>query len=303
MSNGSPRSLRAYATLVRLPNLFTAPPDIILGAALVASVSDTFPIWAVIGLSVASILLYAAGTTLNDCFDVTEDAHYRPERPLPSGVIERDRAFVVGISFLLGGIITASIVSGSVAGIIAGVLAFVILIYDGIFNGTITGFLFMGSSRALNVLLGMAIVEVVAKIPVRLLTIPLLILIYIASVTYMAEQETGESDRTSVFIAIGGTVLATVGAIGFLIVHPTSLLNTALVMVLLLVFIIWTGQPLWSAYAHPSPKTIGPAVGRCVLGLTILDAAFAATVSSKWALITLLFLIPSIGFSQMISVT
>lgn len=62
--------LATLATLVRLPNLFTAPPDVVLGAALVAAAGHAVSPGPVAGLAVASVLLYAAGTTLNDFFEV-----------------------------------------------------------------------------------------------------------------------------------------------------------------------------------------------------------------------------------------
>src|SRR5713101_7173859 len=76
-------SLRAYAQLLRLPNVFTALADICLGwlAALAAGASLTlWPSFAF--LMCASAALYSAGMVWNDFFDIEQDQRERPFRPL-----------------------------------------------------------------------------------------------------------------------------------------------------------------------------------------------------------------------------
>jgi len=58
-------------------------------------------------------------------------------------------------------------------------------------------------------------------------------------------------------------------------------------------FLAWVGRPLRAAYADPEPATVGPAVGACVLGLVLLDAAFAAGAGVAWALAAAVFLVPA----------
>src|SRR5699024_9057898 len=65
--------LRAYATLLRVPNLFSAPPDVILGGALVAATAESVSLPTLSGLCMASVLLYAGGVVLNDYFDAPVD--------------------------------------------------------------------------------------------------------------------------------------------------------------------------------------------------------------------------------------
>ncbi|GAA0237324.1 UbiA family prenyltransferase [Haladaptatus pallidirubidus] len=301
--DGSRHWLTAYATLVRLPNLFTAPPDVVLGVALIANLGYDVSIRTVAGLAIASVLLYAAGTTLNDYFDTSEDIRERPERPIPSKEVSRGAALIFGISLLVGGIVVALTVSGKIAGVVAGSLALVILFYDSLFKGSTIGFLFMGGCRGLNVLLGMSAFGFPTTLPPWVLTVPVVIVVYIAGVTYMAERETGGGDQMAVMTAVGGTVIATLGVIGLLVMRSPSPIEIVLVVVLLIGFVGWTGQALRAAYDNPVPETIGPAVGACVLGLTVLDAAFAATVGSIWSLVALAFVIPAVGFSRLFEVT
>ena len=64
--------MRAYLQLVRLPNVFTAMADILLGYLLTHEYVRFWPVLAL--LLGASSLLYMAGMVLNDYFDREQDA-------------------------------------------------------------------------------------------------------------------------------------------------------------------------------------------------------------------------------------
>lgn len=297
-ANVARRSLVGYASLVRLPNLFTAPPDIVVGLAIATASGYAISITTAVGLAIASICLYAAGTTFNDYFDVDEDARLRPERPIPAGTVSRRGALVLGGISLTGGVLLAALVAGTAAGTVATCLAVTILLYDGLFKGSAAGFLLMGSSRGLNVLLGTTVAVSPLELSAWALAVPVLIATYIATVTFLGESETGESDGTAVLVAILGTTVATAGVIGLLVVRPSPPVETALTLLLLGWFASWTGRALKAAYVNPSPSTIGPAVGTCVLALVVLNAALAATVDVLLAIGTLAFLGPAVGLSS-----
>jgi 4-hydroxybenzoate polyprenyltransferase len=294
----------AYATLVRLPNLFTAPPDVILGAALASTVAGSVSIPGVAGLAFASVLLYASGTTLNDYVDAEEDARERPNRPIPSGDVSRRVALFVGVVLLVTGVEVATVAGGAAGGATAGALALAILLYDGVFKGSAVGFLFMGVSRGLNVLLGVAAAGVApTELPAWILLVPALVVLYIAGATYMAESETGADGRRPVLAAIGGATIATLGVVALLAARRPPPLAAAIAVVLLVAFLVRVGRPLRAAYADPAPDVIGPAVGACVLGLTLLDAAVAAVAGAAWALATVAFVVPAVGLSRVFDVT
>lgn len=296
-------SLVSYARLVRVPNLFTAPPDVVLGAAIVSRFGYAVRVETVIGVAVASVLLYAAGTTLNDYFDADEDARHRPERPIPSGEISRGRALTFGTTLLVSGVGLAFLSGGSTAGAVAAVLALAIVSYDAVFKGSLLGFLVMGSSRGLNVLLGMAAAVAPTVLPARAFLIPAIVVLYIGSITHMAESETGATDRLAVAVGVAGASVAALGVVGALVVSPASPLDTAVTIVLLVGFLVWTGRPLRTAAADPSPETIGPAVGACVTGLTVLTAAFAASAGIKWSIAAVAFFVPAVGLSKLFDVS
>lgn len=293
----------AIARLVRVPNLFTAPPDVVLGAALVAGLGYDVSLGAVAALSVASVALYAAGTTLNDYFDAAEDARERPERPLPSGDVSRAQALALGVALLGLGVATAWATVGTNAGVVAAALALLVAGYDGVFKGTPAGYLAMGSARGVNVLLGVTAGALPTSLPAESLSIPLVVAVYVAGVTYVAEGETGQSGRLPVVAAVAGLLVAVLGVVATLAIRSPPAVDAAVALCFLVGFLVWTGRPLRAAYADPGPDTIGPAVGRCVLGLVPLHAAFAATTGWVWAVAAAIFLVPATRLAAVFDVT
>lgn len=297
-------TVAAYAELVRVPNLFTAPPDVLLGAALVVAADAAVSLQATVGLALGSVLLYAGGTTLNDYFDASIDADERPERPIPSGRVSRSAALRFGLALLGGGVVVAFAAAGVGGGVVAGVLAVAVLSYDGLLKGGPAGFLAMGSTRGLNVLLGTTAAGVApTELPGWALAVPVVVAGYIAAVTYMAAEEATGVDRGAVAVAgagaltAGGTVLALVWTVG------PSAGRVGISVLLVGAFLAWTGRALRSAYRDPVPEVVGPAVGTCILGLVVLDAAFASVAGIGWSVVTLAFLAPAVGFSRAFDVS
>src|SRR5258706_4210279 len=94
-------TLRAYAKLLRLPNVFTAVADPLAGWFLVGGGS---PAWQLALLAGTSACLYTSGTVFNDCFDYRLDCREHPERPLPSGAISLGAAITLGVALMIVGL-------------------------------------------------------------------------------------------------------------------------------------------------------------------------------------------------------
>jgi 4-hydroxybenzoate polyprenyltransferase len=297
---------RSLLALVRLPNLFTAPPDIVLGAALATTVGASARPRAVAGAAVASMVLYAAGTTLNDYADAAIDVEERPERPIPSGAISRRAALGLGVSLLLAGPLFAWLLAGRWAGIAAVGVALAVTAYDGGLKHTALGAPTMGLARGANVLLGVAAVTSPTAVGWRVLVVPAITVGYIAGVTQMADRETEVGASTAVLVAGVATAVAGVGGIaaaaGLLTAAPT-VPAAGLSLLLLVGFLTWVGTALRRAYADPRPATVGPAVGTCVLGLVVFDAAVAATAGVVWGLVGVAFLVPAVGLARVFDVS
>jgi 4-hydroxybenzoate polyprenyltransferase len=295
---------RAYADLVRLPNLFTAPPDVVLGAALAATAGQSVGLLATLGLGAASMALYAAGTTLNDAFDAQRDAEARPERPIPSGRVRRRTAFAVGGALLLAGVALAWLVVGTAGAFVASVLAAAIAAYDGALKGGPLGFAAMGAARGLNVELGAtAAGRLPTALPPTAHLVALVVATYVAAVTFMAERETEGGNRGAVATAGTGAILAAVAVVALVAVPPLDLVRDGLALALAAGFLRWVGSTLRDAYADPVPGTVGPAVGTCVVALVVLDAAFAAAVSVGWGAVALAFLPPALLLARTFDVS
>lgn len=292
----------AYAALVRLPNLFTAPPDVLLGAALAEAAGANPSPSNVAIVAVASMFLYAGGTTLNDYFDADVDAEERPERPIPSGRVVRRTALALGVGLLSAGTLVAAGTTASAGGI-AALIAVTVLLYDGVLKGGSMGFLAMGSARGLNVLLGVAGAAGLGALPPWAWIVPVAIVAYIAAVTFMAAEEAGGADRSSVVVAAGGAALAAVAVPITLVMASTDALEAGLGVAFAAGFLTWTGRALLGAYRDPVPETIGPAVGTCVLGLIVLDAAFATIGGVNWSVLALAFLLPAVGLARVFDVS
>ena len=83
MQHNVSKRLKEYLLLIRLPNVFTVPSNILAGyfAAITLAEADSAHL---VALVAPSCLLYVAGIVLNDYFDIEIDKRERPFRPLPS---------------------------------------------------------------------------------------------------------------------------------------------------------------------------------------------------------------------------
>lgn len=293
----------AYATLVRLPNVFTAPPDVIAGGALVAAAGGTVSVWSIAALSVASASIYAGGTTLNDYFDADIDAVERPERPIPSGRISRRGALTFGVALLSVGVVVSAVSVGLMAGIVAATVAGLVVLYDGVAKDTALGFAVMGMTRGVNVVLGTTAGEGLSTLPTWVFIVPVAITVYIATLTWMAADEAhGGDPRVISFTA----VVAAAAAVAAPVVTALATDGWLRVVVAAAVaggFLAFVGGPLRTARADPTPETVGPAVGKGVVGLVILEAAFATIAGLRWSVAAVLFVLPAVALARLFDVS
>ena len=100
--------------------------------------------WLLIGGS----LLYAGGCFINDASDYKFDEKHRPERPIPSGLMSLNQAWVIGISQMVLG--SFAMIGGAGCSWKWTVSLFLcILAYNWIHKKTAGGILLMGSCRTL----------------------------------------------------------------------------------------------------------------------------------------------------------
>jgi 4-hydroxybenzoate polyprenyltransferase len=155
---------RDYLRLIRAPNLFTVPSNILAGyfAVIPTGVVDTGQL---LSLLFSSIFLYVFGIILNDYVDIEVDRNERPDRPLVSGRITKRNALTVAVmSIIVGNFLALTVSWASIA--ISALLTFVIIAYNlRLKRGSVTNPLSMGSARFLNVVLGGSPVVALFSIP------------------------------------------------------------------------------------------------------------------------------------------
>ena len=164
MSNDSPQppdeseaqsptggSFLTLLQLVRIPTVFSAAADIVLGFLLTHASLE--PVRSFVLLLIASVCHYWTGMILNDYFDRDIDAKERPGRPIPSGRISASVALRLALALNVAGLVAAACV-GTKALAVATALTAAVWLYDGALKKTFLAPLLMGSCRFLNVLLG-----------------------------------------------------------------------------------------------------------------------------------------------------
>ena len=280
----------AYLQLVRLPNVFTAMADVLMGYLFTHDALDPAP---VVGcLLASSALLYMAGMVLNDVFDFEIDAQERPNRPLPSGRVSRKTATLLGFVMLFGGVILGYVASALAkdarCGIVAALLAAAVVGYDRFLKRTPLGPLSMGFCRSLNVLLGMSTAvaadpqtgDFISAAWTHLhFLVAVGVGVYIVGVTWFARKEAEMSKPVQ--LALGTLVMW--GGMGLLAGlwywNDDPSLTGLQRMAWYQWFLFWTMLVLgtswrcWRAVADPRPEYVQAAVRYAIISLIVLDAA------------------------------
>ncbi len=284
----------AWWQILRVANVFTAASNIIAGFLLVQR--DWQPLAPLVLLILASVCLYEAGMVLNDVFDAELDAIERPERPIPSGRINKENAYRVGLVLLGGGVLAAyfawQFTEQFPTILIAVFLAFAMIVYDAWAKSTLCGPLVMGLCRFLNILLGASVAHSLLD-----QSAPLLwatgIGIYTVGLTLIARREAVVS-RSGELVA--GGVLVFCGLIVALFlpaaIEVHSLRNISW-MAIVLVLLGFLGYLTYRLLQDPAQPTVRQTVGALISLFIPLDAA-ASALAAGWSAggCVLLLLVP-----------
>jgi 4-hydroxybenzoate polyprenyltransferase len=314
------RRLLAYLQLVRLPNVFTAMADIVLGALVTGALApgivagEDLPtrLLRFMLLLGASCCLYCSGMVWNDYFDIQQDERERPFRPLPSGRVTRPTAFALATGLMVAGVVLSALADsdfeeGRFRGFsvwIAVVLCAAILLYDGVLKRSYAGPVGMGACRFLNVLLGLSVYP--GWFGRWGILLALVVGVYIVGVTWFARTEASVSRQMELTLAAAVMAVALVLALLLPPLYPFArdeegvrpastlvVLGQFLFPFLLVGFGLYLGVPLSRAIRQPAPGHVQKAVKRCVLGLVVLDAILATAFVGPLGLALLVLLLPA----------
>lgn len=306
----APGCFRGYLELLRLPNLFTAAADVLMGYWVTQEglAGEGFGLLG--SLVAASVLLYAAGVVLNDVFDAEVDARERPSRPIPSGRVAFAAARSLGWGLLLLGAALgwlAGYLAGSPRpGVVASLLAGCIVLYNGYLKRTPIGPVAMGACRALNVLVGMS--AMVGPWHTWHLLIAGGVGVYVAGVTLFAKEEAVESSRSKLSLGI----LVMLAGVAMVAWYPRwlPLAGPPLQIEPFHWYLAWTVLGLWFAWQcmqaviEPQPLVVQGVVRQRILSLIFLDAIACFGVAGQVpAILVVALLIPTMLLGQFIRST
>ncbi len=274
-------TITAYLQLVRLPNVLTAAADSLAGWLLVGGALAEFDRW--LPMAIASMVLYAAGTALNDVFDMEIDREERPGRPLPSGRASyRAAAMFGGMGLGLAPAIAGA--SGSaITAFVAAILAMVIFAYDVQVKRTYLGPVFMGACRGLNLLMGMSSAAEMGG-PAAWASAAAYG-VFVAGITVISRSETHEGERRGVVGGLAILDLALLGLAASAIAHqrfpevmtgdPPALIAGLIVIGLIAALV---NRAAILAIRDPRPRTIQRTVKTGILSLVWLNVGLVAAV-------------------------
>ncbi len=293
-----------YLQLLRLPTVFTAMADIVLGRMLVNG-RTLEPYSEFCTVLAASCALYLSGMVFNDVFDVAQDTAERPTRPIPSGKVPRRNAIILGAVLMLAGIGTAATLSRPTL-VVAITLAVMILGYDSFLKRTPLGPIAMGSCRFLNVMLGAApsynwTFQLAAR---PQLVVAIGLGVYIIGVTWFARTEAKASSRGQL---TGALVVLNAGLIVLAVLMALSSSVGDITRSLLLLALVAGSLNMRAISAI---RTATPAAVQQMIKLFLLNYVMVCAVLVFWhtgdgtaAMLTACLVIPPLIISRVIAMT
>jgi UbiA prenyltransferase family len=297
--------LRQYLTLFRLPNVFTAPSNILAGYYAVVEPANASGLHLGI-LIICSILLYLSGIVLNDYFDIEVDRRERPLRPLPAGTVSKRKVLLIGIVFIIAANFISLLVSTSTF-IIAAILSGTIVSYDYRMKYSVYGPGMMGAARALNVMLGSSPIFLTTVLNInnsaRIAVVTVSLFLFVFAISRLSRKEIDETDKVRTakgsFLMIFA-VLAIIIVSGLVGVFLKDLFaNLALFAIIMII----TFKPLLQRQPLSS-KDIQRTIKTMVLSIIVLDSAFVSgSAGTAYGLVTLMLIMPAIILSRKFYVT
>lgn len=294
--------VKEYLRLIRLPNVFTTPSNILVGyfaaATTTAAAAEADKVH-LIALMVSSGLLYIAGIVLNDYFDIEIDKKERPSRPLPSGKISKGYALTIAIVALLIAN-TIALVVGPLSLAISLALTLLIIAYDYQLKYTVIGPFAMGGTRFLNVIFGASpVLLYIDNHSVAIVgSAASSLFLYVSSITILSKKEVGNErpNSTLVILIVFGVILAIVPLGVLLQLEWAFLLNLSIFAAVTIV--------TFRQYIAKEVPSVQKAVRNMVISIIILDSVFVTgTAGLPTGLATLLLIVPVVVLAKKLYVT
>ncbi len=294
-------NFKDYLILVRFPNLFTLPSNILVGFFIVSALFQIAFVEVLFVVTI-SILLYCVGIILNDYFDFTIDKKERPNRPLPSGKISRKIAIILAFVFSILALILSFIVSMQTLAISAILLA-VIFGYDKYLKKTSAGPYTIATARVMNILLGVS-----ANINNIGNYSQIVILIFVLSITFVYVSLIGFLSRYEIYgfsnnlkLFLFPTILGVIITSIILFSYAGFFRYDSLIILTLFSFIM-----ALSFYKISKKDSLGiqKIIQNMILSIIILDSTFLSGIRGiELGLVVLTLLAPLLLLSKKMHMT
>jgi len=296
-------TIRDYLVLIRFPNLFTIPSNIIVGFSQLVLFPEA-GIENLLLLMTTSILLYVVGIIINDYRDLEIDRKERPDRPLPAGKISPRSALAFVFVAAISAIFLATLV-GIPSVLLAVILLITIIAYDCWLKNNFLGYFAIALARVINVVLGYSagitlLISNQNEIT-RLSVILISTFLYVTAISYISRKEVESSPKKSNF-QISTVLLSLIPAI--LTFFTLSGVFKWDLFLSLIIFIGMLIKSLVGKYGSPNPEVAKKIVRNLVLSIIILDSTFlSGTLGFAYGLSLLVLLIPAVILSRRFYVT
>jgi 4-hydroxybenzoate polyprenyltransferase len=251
--------------LGRISNLPTVWTNVLAGTVLAGGAAEDRRV-ALVALAMS--FLYVGGMYLNDYYDRGIDARERPTRPIPAGDISASVVAIIGFALLAAGIALLAL-TGIAAAAVGLALVLAIVGYDAFHKGNPVAPVVMGLCRAL-VYAGAA-AAASGTVSAAVIVAGFAMLAFVAGITFAARQE--RLDRVEnlwPLLALAVPIALTVPAYshGVLAAYVHLALTAAVVYAVYLLA------------KRPTPAAVPHAVVTLIAGISLVDAAFLASVGA-----------------------
>lgn len=302
-SQPSPKVWLAIFQLCRIPALFSAWGDILLGQGLAHGAVDFSQprLW---WLILATTGLYLSGMVFNDIADRRTDLRERPGRPIPSGRVSLRVAILLSLSLLSLGLISSAVVGKS--SVVLGLLiAIAAQSYNFLVKGSLFGCFVMGLCRGGNLLLGASTGLSWPLSDALPVSVAIVYTLYVAGLTWFAMPEAEATIRKQELL--GGIYFTTGARILWglqILTRPLSLSAGAAFALLVTIWIRSVKRLLGIAKA-PNANSVQQGVRSLLLVILPQHALLLLGLRGDYwgALVILLMIIPARRLSRLMAIT
>ena len=288
--------LRALLVLGRVSNLPTVWTNVMVGWFLSGGGWTLELAWVVAGMS----LLYVAGMTLNDAFDVEWDRQHAPSRPIPSGTIGIGAVWCVGVAELLAGVAVLLALTTTHPLLAAGLVA-AIWLYDRLHKRWTGSVWIMGLCRALVYLgAGSAVAAHTRalEVPNALWILAVGAVLYIAGLTLAARSERLEGRHP---LRMGARLLLMLPVV-FPLVASRGMERGIEVVALSVVGV--TATTAWLAIVRRAlAERVPKGVAFAIAGIALYDAAVVSFADWRAAVLCLTAFVLTLGLQRIVPAT